>query len=158
MKKIAYLISILVTIVVMSFGSVIAETAKSAIQYEYENVTAGTGSSYKWINNAMCKCATSDDKTCKITVTYDDNSTEILDRIIGGFEIKVSLGDIQFENTNNHEIGFSNSAGFEFLQGSKLRIIESYSFPFLNGLLINIDGYIVDQNNVLTVYIPSGGY
>lgn len=155
MKKII-LTSFMMMFIISMTG--ICEPAKSAIQYDYENVTAGTGSSYQWIDNSFTMCSKSDVKDCKITVTYDDGSTDVLETLAGGKKVIVDLDQIKFENTITLEYGFRNAAGFEFLDGTKLRIIECNAYPELEGLLLDISGHIVDNNNKLTVYIPSGVY
>ena len=91
-------------------------------------------------------------------MTYDDNTTVVLETVSGGKKIVVDVDEIGFENANTNEKGTGVPAGFLLLQGFTLRIIECEEYPELNGLLLDISGYNIDMNNKLTVYIPSGVY
>ena len=130
---------------------------KAAIEYDYEKVEAGTGSSYEWVGNGFFACKKSDVKDCKITVTYDDGTSEVLE-VVGGWTWKIKISEITFTNANTSAKITDDAKHFLFLNESYLRITESNEFPILNGLRLSISGYQVDNNNYLTVFIPNGGY
>jgi hypothetical protein len=148
MKQLIALIMFLFTISISCFGGTVII---------YDKVDYDEGNGYDWINNSMCICKPGECNNCRVVILDALKTATISELSEGGWKITTNISDLSFKTIGispSQNVTSNNTSGFKFSKFFYLKVKNCNEYPELVNIEIKLEGYIIDNNENLTVYVP----